>query len=321
MKKLMIDLIHNLYILRNKTQNLVDQPHIVLLYHRINDLKDDPQLLSVSLKNFEAHIKYLKNNFLIERFENLGQGKKPSVAITFDDGYEDNYLNALPLLEKYNVPATFFITSNYLVSNKEFWWDEIERLILKNKYQNDIYLNINNIKIIFRLKTNADRLNTYGKLHLICKELTPENIDKILTEIRHKMGISEVGRKTHRAMCISQLKKLASHPLVTIGAHTLSHPKLSKLTYFEQKNEIYNSKKNIEKILNTEIKVFSYPFGTKNDYNHQSLKICLEQFDRVAANFPGQFHSWSNEMTIPRHLVRNWNIDEFKDKFLSFFYL
>src|SRR5689334_4536799 len=85
---------------KNRALNLVDSPVVILLYHRVTTLPADPQLLAVSPDNFRAHLKFLKENFPVVRFEDdWSEVKKPAVAITFDDGYADNALEALPILE------------------------------------------------------------------------------------------------------------------------------------------------------------------------------------------------------------------------------
>ena len=86
---------------KNQLFNLIDQPVIILLYHRVTDLTSDPEMLAVSPNNFRSHIKFLKHHFRIARFdEDWSNLKEKAVVITFDDGYADNALEALPILEE-----------------------------------------------------------------------------------------------------------------------------------------------------------------------------------------------------------------------------
>ena len=96
----------------------------ILMYHRINDNEYGYASLSVSRHNFEKQLRHLKNNYKIISLDTLcgfiGSRKMPSedcVAITFDDGYKDNYTNAYPILRKYEVPATIFLTSGHIGNN------------------------------------------------------------------------------------------------------------------------------------------------------------------------------------------------------------
>jgi peptidoglycan/xylan/chitin deacetylase (PgdA/CDA1 family) len=96
----------------NRLLNLVDPPVVVLLYHRVTTLTSDPEMLSVSPDNFRAQMRHLKETVPLVRFEeDWTKVSKPAVAITFDDGYADNALEALPILEEVGVPATFFVST------------------------------------------------------------------------------------------------------------------------------------------------------------------------------------------------------------------
>jgi peptidoglycan/xylan/chitin deacetylase (PgdA/CDA1 family) len=111
--------------LRNKILNYA---HIIA-FHRVNDY--DENSLTTSTTMFEQMMYEIRTHYTPVSLETLvneiknGKGFRPkSVAITFDDGYEDDFLNALPILRKYHIPATFFITSGYVNSNRIFPWDE-----------------------------------------------------------------------------------------------------------------------------------------------------------------------------------------------------
>ena len=107
---------------------------------------------------------------------------------------------------------------------------------------------------------------------------------------------------------------------MVIGAHTHNHPKLSVCGQEEQYHEIASSKSNLEGLLQREIKHFSYPFGTKADYNNDTVNICRSlEFDMVCSNFPRQVHRWTNRFELPRMLVRDWTADQFEENMKAFF--
>ena len=111
--------------------NRLDPPVIVLLYHRVTSLPADPEMLAVTPDNFRAQMRHLKDTIPVVRFEeDWTTVKKPSVAVTFDDGYADNVLEALPILEDLGIPATFFVSTGAIGTRSEFWWHELERIIL-----------------------------------------------------------------------------------------------------------------------------------------------------------------------------------------------
>ena len=108
------------------------------MYHRVATLHADPWQLAVSAENFEAHVKLLKQKYNVVTHEELlyqvsrKSFRNKQVCITFDDGYLDNYTTAKPILEKYQCPATFFISTYFLQKGQPYWWDELQELIFSS---------------------------------------------------------------------------------------------------------------------------------------------------------------------------------------------
>ena len=118
---------------KNLFLNFIDKPIIILLYHRITDLPADPEMLCVSPENFRRHMEFLKQQFQNVRFdEDWSDIKGPAVSVTFDDGYADNTLAALPILKEVGVPATFFISSGHIGTDRAFWWNQLENILLRD---------------------------------------------------------------------------------------------------------------------------------------------------------------------------------------------
>lgn len=310
-------------IITNNIYNFIDNPIIILLYHRVIDIENDNQLLAVSVKNFEEHIKFLSENYNILSFEKeWGKVSKPSVIITFDDGYADNYYNALPILERYKVPATIFVATQNIDTNKEFWFDCIENYFFNNEnLPNSIKLNIAKKTFEFSLKNDNEIKDSYAAIHLLLKNLLPDERKKVLDELKKVLNFTGMDRKKYRTLNSAELRMLDNSNYISVGAHTVSHTKLSLQSYDEQYEEIRNSKIELEKILNHKIIIFSYPFGTKDDYNKDSIKILKNlKIKKAASNFYGQVHSWNtNTYEYPRYIVRNWKIEEFKNRIEQFF--
>src|SRR3954452_3089893 len=110
---------------------------LILLYHRVADRPSDPQLLCVTPDHFAEHLdilhKYMYPMSLRQFMQQADNNslRRRSVIITFDDGYTDNAYAARDLLERYDLPATIFVTSGYVDQRRELWWDELERLLLQ----------------------------------------------------------------------------------------------------------------------------------------------------------------------------------------------
>ena len=313
----------NIYRMVNRIKNFYDPPVIVLLYHRIADLENDPQLLAVSIKNFEDQIKFLKENYSILSFgDKWEKGGKPSIIITFDDGYQDNYINALPILERYQVPATIFVSSGNIDTKKEFWWDDIERLFLLNDNLPEKYHLVTSTGIYdFLLSTEENIKDCYMKLHTILKELQPEERTYILEKMEIELNPTTEYRNLYRTMNTKEILEMDKSPYIVIGGHTVTHTKLAIQSTSMQKMEIEESKRVLENLLKRPLTVFSYPFGAKSDYTNDTIKLLKEVgYKKVAANYPGTVHSWNRSTyEIPRWLIRNWDRDVFEKKIKDFF--
>ena len=110
---------------------------LILSYHQVAEPGLDPWGLCVSPRHFDEHLDVVRRlgrpTRLSHMTERMKDGKpiKGSVAITFDDGYLDNYENARPLLEKHSIPATIFVVSGSIDSQRDFWWDTLAALLLR----------------------------------------------------------------------------------------------------------------------------------------------------------------------------------------------
>lgn len=266
----------------------------ILLYHRIANGPIDVWNLSVSVKNFEEQLHWLKLNCNVISLEEIvfdwkrKKLKPNSVAISFDDGYLDNYTLAIPLLEKYNIPATFFITNE----RKTLWWDELESCLLKTETLPErFHFTINTILIDYSLlgetsltvelykKLSAWKAFTQpttkraGLLMQVWKQLRFMNYDdqqKMLLQIR-EWSSSKISAPP--LMNEVQIKNLSEQALFEIGAHTNTHPALSSLSVEKQKAEMSENKNYLEQLTGKKVKYISYPYG---DYNEQTLTVSAQ---------------------------------------------
>lgn len=302
-------------------QNRLSPPRLILLYHRVTNLESDPQLLAVSPANFFDQMRYLKENFPLVRLEQ-GAVDKLAVAITFDDGYADNALEALPILEELQVPATFFVATDLIGTDREFWWDEVERLLLvEREYPPFLELTAGARYGRWETATPAQRARCYRELLPLLRRDLPEQREEHLATLRLWAGAGAAGRATHRALSVEQLRRLAASPEATVGAHTLSHCSLSALPVSRQREEIAGSRARLEQWSGKPVQVFSYPFGTRQDYTVETVSLCREiGFARSCSAFPGQWRAGTDPQQLPRQVVRDWDLHTFKRQ-LSRFWL
>jgi len=308
--------------------NLVDTPAVILLYHRVIDLSLDPQQLAVSPANFNDQIAYLKEHYHLLSFDEFAdiitrkrKMPKRSAVVSFDDGYVDNLTNAVPILERHNAQAVFYVATATLDTRKEFWWDELERIfLLDHALPASLEYNARGQSYAFTTATHADRASVYDRMHPIVKDCAVKERNALMDKLVQWAGLTSAGRESHRVMRTDEVQAMAQSRAVVIAAHTHNHPKLSVCTPADQRADIALSKKRLEDMLSRRIDHFSYPFGSKIDYTPQTVQICRDLgFKTVCANYHSQVHSWHSPLELPRMLVRNWPVDVFKEKIHTFF--
>ena len=303
--------------------NMIDRPFVVLLYHRVTSLERDPQLLTVKPDNFYRQIEYLRKNYNIldiEEFAYLKQNNKGfsknSLILNFDDGYADNYLEALPILKKFNSQAIFFVATSNTNTKNELWWDELERVFLTEiELPKSLKIRLNSKDYLFDTSSKESKRKIYNALYPLIKCNKADIRDKVINDIICWANLSKKGRSTHRVMTDKEIKSMSKSNSAIIGVHTHTHSLLCAYDYKGQYNDVKKSKDLLEKWAGQKIRYLSYPFGGKRDYNKETLNMCEELgFDMAFANFYGQVHSWTHKYQIPRCLVRNWDFEFFKSQ-------
>lgn len=293
---------------------------LCLLYHRVNPVEDDIYHLTVSPHHFEEQIRYLKDQFSVLRFEeDWTKSEGEGVVITFDDGYADNYEYALPILEKYQIPATVFISSGYIGIKQEYWWDEIAR-VLTREVDYPEWFELKDSLYHYRWHTRSfeERKEMIRSLHWLLKmDPDVERANLWLGQIRSWAGIGTEGRKENLPLDGRQLQELNHSPYITLGAHTVNHRSLGIQTREGQQYEIGASICFLEKRLGRKIRTFSYPFGSAVHFNSDTLEICRQKgLTKAATTIKGLWKETTNPYTIPRVEVKDEGGREFA-KFIA----
>jgi len=258
----------------------------ILLYHGVTDYRsngvENYNCKHINFKKFEKQISYLKKNTnvisfneLIFIYQNNLQIPKNTTLITFDDGFKNNYEIAAPILDKYSLPAIFYITSGFIGKNIFFWVDHIENCINLSK-NNFFYLLVNNKYYVINLKNKINKINSINLIKKLCKFSAIDTKDLIIKELMFKTGIKDSKKKkfsNYKTMNQSEIKKLSDNSLFTIGGHTQTHNIMSYMSNKELHNEIYSSLRVLKKITLKDVIYYSYPEGQKEHFNKNVIKI------------------------------------------------
>lgn len=233
----------------------------ILIYHRVLAAPDplQPDLLDAAA--FEAEIKLLGSVFrllpLAQALEDLKAGclSARSACITFDDGYADNLTQALPILQKNRIHATFFIATDYLDGGRMFNDTVIEAVRLAPAGEHDLRaFGLG----CYTLMSMDERINAIRDILLKVKYLPWDERAQQVAEIGRHLTAEPLPKDL--MLTTEQLRTLHNAGM-DIGAHTASHPILARTPNTEAWNDIRRGKQRLEHLLNTEIRVFAYPNG------------------------------------------------------------
>lgn len=306
-------------------------PALILTYHRITASPADPWRRTVSPHRFAEQMAVLREwahvLTLEEMVHRLEAGTLPprAVAVTFDDGYADNLHRALPLLEKYGIPATFFIATGGLGRTREFWWDELERIFLQpGRLPDALGLTLDGARHWWKLGRDAVlteeaavRWHTWHaedppptRRHRIFRTIWKRLVHRseaeqqnVLTQLRAWAGAPRTARPTHRTLTPVEARRLADHELAELGAHTVTHVALDRLEAPQQHAEITHSKCRLEALLGRPVTSFSYPYGR---YTRATVQILRSvRFARACTTASGPLRPPVDPLTLPRLSVPN----------------
>lgn len=297
------------------------------MYHRVATLPGYPFPLAVTPGNFDSQMAYVKRFCHPMRLSYLAQAAgwghvpRAAIAVTFDDGYLDNLTQALPVLRKYRIPATIFVSTGQIDSGKEFWWDELERLVLGcDSPPSSISLSLDGNGRKWTFNHATDRQTAIQEIRDRMRRLHPQEREKILGSLAEQMGYHTEPRCTFLTMTSAQLKELSRCHLIDLGAHTVNHPVLSTLSKVEQEVEILDSRSRLQEIINQPITTFAYPYGAAEDFNRDSIAIVQSHgFEAACGTIPGTVGRDSDLFNLPRCWVGDWDTRHFGWRLTEYF--
>jgi peptidoglycan/xylan/chitin deacetylase (PgdA/CDA1 family) len=325
-----------LNLIRHTIRRFQARHAIILMYHQVSEQKCDPWNLAVAPCRFEEQMSYISRNFDVVCLDEIASAvarkkvRKKMLAITFDDGFADNYTNARPILESYGLPATFYLSTSMIDSDGLYWWNELQDIVLHThqlptklelKIENNLFkfsfatdhiLNDTLIKEISEWNAEQEPCNERVRLFIqIWERLQP------LTPIQQKLVLrdmkawAETGTNQDyhpRIISFRELNAMAKNPLFTLGAHTVNHTMLANHSAQVQVFEIKESKKMLEGWLGKRVTAFAYPYG---NYNNVTRSL-IEQsgFNHAVSTENAVVNSHDDVFALPRIQVKNWGAKE-----------
>jgi len=249
---------------------------LILCYHRVNDNQNsffNGVQANVFSKQMEVLSKYFKVLPLDNLVEQVLRNDVPpnAVAITFDDGYRDNYENAFPDLKRFGLPATIFLSTGAIDSKHTLWHDRVFDAFQRT---NAKFISINRKE--YPLGSRVERFAALNEFRRYLRAFNYCDWDSLIEQLIVRLDVTpDQFPANAEKLNWKEIEEMSRHN-ITFGAHTVTHPILTRLPLSEAVDEIITSKETIEAKLRFPIRLFAYPNGGREDFNENIKKVLKE---------------------------------------------
>ena len=257
---------------------------LILMYHGVSaspENRENGAFKHVFIGDFEEQVRFFCRHYtpvslgeLVSRLQTETL-RGDEVVLTFDDGYRNNFLQAFPVLRKYEVPATVFLATDYIGTDRWLWLDEIEWMLRQSPRPE---LRLDAIGHTYDLGTPAHRTAAIGALKEALKLDTPGAAEEVLGELRAKAAVPPTPPFGDFAFLSWTEVREMSRQGVEFGAHGRSHRILTQIPTEEARREILQSKSIIEQQIEQPVRYFGYPNGKAGDFSETIQSICRPTF-------------------------------------------
>lgn len=271
----------------------------VLAYHRVldippeDDFPDDPELVSASVADFAWQMNFVKRHFtplrLSEVIHAIDSGSRlppRSVVVTFDDGHFDNYTHAFPVLQDVGIPATIFLSTDYIGASRQFWFDRVMTLL---HFAPAGRLQVCSAQVDVELTDVASRRQT-GALLVKTLKRTPEPLRQdMLDEVEELLGGLVPPNLAQRpfAMSWDQVREMAGAG-IEFGSHAMSHQVLTMLDDDALALELRESRRLIQARTGQAVDTIAYPVGSADAYDERVISYAKSCGYRLGVSYqPG----------------------------------
>lgn len=257
---------------------------VALMYHRIMDQGQAPHNwnqpgMYVTEAAFRSQLEYLKSHYEILPLQELIsrlESNRPvggCCAITFDDGWKDNYSQAFPILREFKVPATIFLATSFIGTTRNFWPEE---LVFYLSQINPIS-SFSGLPLLHKLFASLSTYSRgsdqfYDTAIINVKSWAPSEREKLFSELQTHAGIENSPRR--KLMNWQEIKEMEKSGLISFGAHTANHVILDQVTMDEAEREIRQCRQEFKNHLGCKPELFAYPNGNHN----KELKTILQKY-------------------------------------------
>lgn len=230
-------------------------------YHRLPTsahLEITPDFLNEAIERLVAEgYDFISLEEVPARLE--GSSKQPFAAFTLDDGYRNNAEYAAPVFRRHNVPFTIFVARGFAERSHSLWWETLAMLLRDAR---EISFDFGDGPETLMLTSEARKFDAFDRLSDFVENADEAHAVAQIDALARRHGIDPLQITADLTMDAAELKAIADDPLVSLGAHTISHRALSRLSPQEARTEMRLSAEYVETITGKRPVSIAYPYGT-----------------------------------------------------------
>ena len=209
----------------------------------------------------------------VDRIRTPKSNQKPFAVFTLDDGYKDNMIYGQSVFDRMNCPFTVFVAPKIVDGSCELWWRALELMIAT---QDHFKAEISGESLDFETRTQSQKSAAWDVLSVRIAAMPELEQRQAIRMLAVRCGVDLEKLCKSVAMTWDEIRTLNRDPLCTIGAHTMNHYAVSKLTPAQCKNELVESRRIISKELGEDVRFFAYPYGDEPAAGPRDFKIATD---------------------------------------------
>lgn len=281
----------------------------IMLYHGFcrGAARDTSHPKFMPIDEFEEQIRLFTRYRRPLQLEDLPRGTQEGIAVTFDDGYANNYHLAFPILQKYQFPACVLVATGFVDRKVPLWGDWLDFLVHGAARRYSVF-EWRDERIALDLRSPLNLGTVIRQLKGRLNSMPIAEIHGFLRDLEAHLQVAyDWGQVPEPLLPLrwDDIRAMRCSGLVSFGAHTVSHPVLAACPEFVQRSELVDSKLRLEKELRESCKIFAYPYGKYGDYTERTTQFVKEAGYQVALSA----ESGCNGATSDWHQLRRWGAD------------
>lgn len=274
----------------------------ILYFHRVND-EGDVFFPAISVSLFEQQMRFIARHYKVVSMAGMlehlaSDSTETAVAITFDDGYQDNFECAFPILQRLGIPATIFLTTGSMDSREPLWFERLA-LAFKTSEKELADLELDVPRRIW-LRTQAERMASFGEVFGVLRNMPNARRVQHYQEILAALAADDGTERDGKMLTwdhVRRMKRLG----IDFGGHTVTHPFLSQMSRDEVAWEVTECKRRIEEELQEPVRFFAYPSGREEDFGRWNTEAIRDAgYDAALTTIWGMNDHSTDRMELRR---------------------